>query len=115
VSAGDDVAVPDQAEVDRITFESWLAWGRNASKAARELDCSPATVRARVKRHQAVVAAAAAPANGGPPPRCPGGGQTGLGGVGSPRCPVCTQDAAPVKRDGTLGSHKLLKLRDGAQ
>jgi hypothetical protein len=47
----------------------------------------------------------------GPPPRCPGGGQVGLDGPGSTRCPVCTQDAASVRRDGTLGSHKLLRPR----
>jgi hypothetical protein len=47
----------------------------------------------------------------GPPPRCPGGGQVGLDGPGSTRCTVCTQDAASVKRDGTLGSHKLLRPR----
>jgi transposase len=47
----------------------------------------------------------------GPPPRCPGGGQVGLDGPGSTRCTVCTQDAASVRRDGTLGSHKLLRPR----
>jgi hypothetical protein len=106
----------DQAGSDRLTYEAWEAHGRNATKAARELGCSPSTVRARVKRHEELMATATpAPAsrNGGPPPRCPGGGQKGLGGEGSGRCPVCSQDMAPVRRDGTLGSHKQLRPRDG--
>jgi hypothetical protein len=51
----------------------------------------------------------------GPPPRCPGVGQTGVDGPGSTRCTVCSQDKANVKRDGTVGSHKLLKARPGAE
>ena len=53
------------------------------------------------------------PVLAGPPPRCPAAGKVGLDGPGSSRCPACTQDHAPVKRDGTLGSHKLLRPRGG--
>jgi hypothetical protein len=49
----------------------------------------------------------------GPPPRCSGVGQEGLDGPGTGRCPVCSQDLAPVRRDGTLGSHKQLRPRGG--
>ena len=51
------------------------------------------------------------PAVKGPPPRCPGAGQRGLDGRkpgALDRCPVCTQDMAVVRRDGTLGSHRTL-------
>jgi hypothetical protein len=107
------VTATDQAGSDRLTFEAWEAHGRNAAETARELGCSPSTVRARVKRHEELMATATpAPArNGGPPQRCPGVGQKGLDG--SSRCPMCSQDMAPVRRDGTLGSHKQLRPRDG--
>jgi hypothetical protein len=148
----------DQATLDRITFDTYVDCGRNATAAAKQLGCSPSTVTRRVKRHSLVATAAdhgaradkaiasakavtsdvqdkldakhaaKAPAERkprprtsgssvteGPPPRCPGGGQTGLDGPGSTRCTVCTQDAASVRRDGTLGSHKLLRPRDGAK
>jgi hypothetical protein len=195
----------DQATLDRITFDTYVDCGRNATTAAKQLGCSPSTVTRRVKRHsladhgaradKAIASAKAvtsdveakldasdvpakaarrnakregakariarlahtdpneprplvcsvcgkdiatdgvstggayycpkhAPAQRqprartsgssvteGPPPRCPGGGQVGLDGPGSTRCPVCTQDAASVRRDGTLGSHKLLRPR----
>jgi hypothetical protein len=188
----------DQATLDRITFDTYVDCGRNATAAAKQLGCSPSTVTRRVKRHSLVATAADhgaradkaiasaeavtrdvaakldaearlvaeavslaearlaaeaarplvcsvcgkdiatdgvstggayycpkhAPAQRkprartsgssvteGPPPRCPGGGQVGLDGPGSTRCPVCTQDAASVRRDGTLGSHKLLRPR----
>jgi hypothetical protein len=44
---------PTSTDLDRIAWESWTAHGRNATRAAREMDCTTAQLRTMVKRHQA--------------------------------------------------------------
>jgi hypothetical protein len=110
-------AAESQAVLDQQTAYLLEACGGKVAEAARQLEVSPSTMRARVRRHQAMAATTTpAPATtDDPPPRCPGGGRVGLGGPGSSRYPVCTQHLAPVKRDGTLGSHKQLRPRGGGR
>jgi hypothetical protein len=101
-SKGDRPATPN---LDAIEAESGDRTPSGAKKVRKR------TAKASTARKQT----SGSSTTDGPPPRCPGGGQKPLGGAGSTSCPVCTQDAATVKRDGTLGSHKLLKPRDGSK
>lgn len=40
-----------QAQTDRASYDMFIDCGRNATAAAHQLGCTPATVRARVARH----------------------------------------------------------------
>ena len=40
-----------QAQIDRTSYDMFVDAGRSYARAARELGCTPGTVRARVARH----------------------------------------------------------------
>jgi hypothetical protein len=89
-----------------------------ARKAKAELEAAQATPTFAEPQPAGRARTSGSSATDGPPPRCPGVGQKGLDGRfpgDTDRCPVCSQDHATVRRDGTVGSHKLLKARPGAE
>lgn len=47
----DTTSEPTQQRLDRVSYDMYVDCGQDPLTAARNLGCTPATVKARVRRH----------------------------------------------------------------